>query len=248
MKMNLEQDLDLAISSAKQAGKYLNELNQVEIISSIGRDIKLQADTQAEEIVLNILREEREYNLLTEETGEFKSKNSSNFYWIVDPLDGSLNFSRNLPICAVSLALWENMEPLLGVIYDFNRNDLYSCIVGEGAWLNGDKISVSKVNSKESAILCTGFPSKSDYSQKNLLNFVNQVQNFKKVRAFGSAALSLAYVACGKVDAYAEKGIMLWDIAAGLALVKSAGGEIRYNPMRGKNQFDVFASNGNFKE
>ncbi|MEK7505335.1 MAG: inositol monophosphatase family protein [Patescibacteria group bacterium] len=210
----------LAENAARKAGEMLKS-QEAKVLSSIGKDVKLDVDMEAHKFLLQKLGATG-IPILSEEDGvhEFDKKKQ----WVIDPLDGSLNFSRGIPISVVSIALMEDGEPKLGVIYDFNRDEMFTGVVGEGAWLNGKPIFVSGVKEKGEAILMSGFPSHSDQSSEALQNFISRVQVFKKVRLFGSAALSLAYVACGRADAYFEKGIYIWDVAAGLALVKAAGG------------------------
>lgn len=241
--MHLKNELDLAIKAALTAGKYLKNNRETNIVSSKGKDIKLTADTSAEEKIVRILKKS-DHNIISEESGKVQSTNSDKC-WIIDPLDGSLNFSRNNPNCVVSIALYEKLNPLLGVIYDFNRDELFFGIVGSGAWLNNKKITVSLTDAYEKAVIFTGFPSKSDYSTKALLELVKNIQRFKKVRLIGSAALSLAYVACGRGDVYSEKKINLWDVAAGLAIVKAAGGKISISKFNKRLQLDVIAKNSN---
>ncbi|EAI7420024.1 inositol monophosphatase, partial [Campylobacter jejuni] len=155
------------------------------------------------------------YNINEEEKKEI--------YWIVDPLDGSLNFSQDIPICCVSVALYKGNEPILGVVYDFYRDEMFSGLVGIGTWLNNKKISVLNIKKdKKQAVLATGFSTYMNYSRSELEKFITHIQEFKKIRLLGSAALSLAYVACGRVDAYYEKDIAFWDVAAGMALITNS--------------------------
>jgi myo-inositol-1(or 4)-monophosphatase len=219
-------EFELAKTAARNAGGHLAGLlrGQKTVLSSVGRDIKLQADRDAEAIILELLAQS-EYPVLAEESGEHGAVGDSPF-WVVDPLDGTLNFSRGLPLNCVSIALCRGNEPLLGVVSDFNRDECYAGVVGEGAWLNDAPVTVSGVGECGKAILATGFPVNRDFGSASLTAFVAQVVRFKKVRLFGSAALSLAFVACGRVDAYAEDDIMFWDVAAGAALVKAAGGYV----------------------
>ena len=145
--------------------------------------------------------------------------------WIIDPLDGSANYWKGMrELTCLSIALWKDGKPVLGVIYRFEREELFSGIVGEGAWLNDEPIVTSATEQIQNAFLATGFPVKRSYDSASLENFVKQVQNFKKVRMLGAAAVMGAFVACGRVDAYMEEAIMLWDIAASAALVLAAGG------------------------
>lgn len=222
--------LNIAKNAALEASDLLRKSkNNIIINKSEGKDIKLQADLDSENIVIQILKENSDFDILSEEYGFLKGNSSSNLKWIIDPLDGSLNFHRNLPLCCISIALWDGLNPILGVIYDFNSNLLYSGIIGEGAWCNDASITVSNVNKKSNSIICTGFPVYSFFDDKSLRNFIIEIQDFKKVRLLGSAALSLAFVASGSVEVYKENNIAIWDVAAGLAIVKAAGGKIHFH-------------------
>ena len=210
----------------------------------LARDVKIRADRELDAVIVSQLLTETPYPVLSEESGYLgRRKDSSKYRWIVDPLDGSLNFSRGIPINCISIALWEGMEPKLGVVYDFNRGELFSGVVGEGAWLNGKAIRVSEIREKSSAVLCTGFPVATDFSKTAILDFVEQIRVYKKIRLFGSAALSLAYVACGRADAYIENDIKIWDVAAGIAIVKGSGGVVRYAQTSSENILRVQATN-----
>ena len=223
--MRWRQELELAERASRQAGAILRELRDKDktVLSSVGKDIKLQADRDAEAGILELLAGSA-YPVLAEESGAHGIIGGADPYWVVDPLDGTLNFSRGVPMSCVSVALCEGARAVLGVIHDFNREECFSGIASEGAWLNGVPMTVSGIDDAARAVLATGFPTKRTYSTDSLNAFVEDVQRFKKIRMFGSAALSLAYVACGRVDAYAEDDIMLWDVAAGIAIVQGAGG------------------------
>jgi len=198
-------------------------------LSEIGRDIKLQADQDAESIILKALAETG-YSVLAEESGEHGLLEGDDPYWVVDPLDGTMNFNRGLPECCVSIALCQGQDPVMGVIYDFNRDECFQGIVGEGAWLNDAPMSVSGISERSQAVLCTGFPTHRSFDSDSLEEFIRSAQDFKKVRMLGTAALMVAYVACGRADAYLEDSIMLWDVAAGIALVRAAGGYAEMKP------------------
>lgn len=214
------KELEVAKLACYKAGKFLLKLKDKKINSNIEKDIKLQADLDSEKIICEILLNFFSYPILSEESYSITNEEKKDFYWVVDPLDGSLNFSQNIPLCCISIALYKNDKPILGVIYDFYRDEMFSGVVGVGAWLNDEKIVISnKKKDKKQAILATGFSSYMNYDKNELDKFISYVQNFKKVRLFGSAALSLAYVACGRVDVYYEKNIAFWDIAAGLVLI-----------------------------
>lgn len=225
--MNTDKLLKAAEEAARDAGGFLREqmLRGQEVISREGRDIKIQADRDAEERILFRLKATG-YSALAEESGLHGLVKGDTPFWIVDPLDGTMNFSRGLPLCCVSIALCRGNEPLLGVIYDFNRDECFTGAPGQGAAVNGMAMRVASTAHTNQAILATGFPSMRSMDAEALEPFIREARAFKKVRMLGSAALMLAYVACGRVDAYAEDDIMFWDVAAGVALVRAAGGVV----------------------
>lgn len=234
--MEWTAELQLAKEAARAAGARLSKImrGHKEVLSDTARDIKLQADRDAERIILDLLQEHSTHPVLAEESGEHGAPGEGPF-WVVDPLDGTLNFSRGIPMCCVSIALVERQSPLLGVIYDFNHEELFFGIVGgPSGILDRDGVerplAVSAVRDSRKGILATGFPANRDYGDAALQEMFMEIKRFKKVRMMGTAALMLAMVASGRVDAYAEDEIMLWDVAAGLALVKAAGGYVDISP------------------
>lgn len=237
--------LQIATKAAAAATAILkaNFLQDAQIVSQENKDIKTLADVVAQNKILEILAETNIPVIAEESTNT--ENHLKELCWLIDPLDGTLNFTRNFPMAAVSIALWQNNQPLLGVIQDIHYNTLYTGIVGEGAWLNEQPMMVSKVADMRQAIIATGFPSGRSYETSSLLTFVQKVQQFKKVRMLGSAALMLAQVAAGRFDAYEEEDIYLWDVAAGLALVKAAGGNIHFERGSAPFKYKVVASNGN---
>ena len=255
--------LGLAETAARRAGELLRDAYSADagVVSAVGKDIKTEADKAAEGVVLDALRPTG-LAILSEESGVVQEAGASSVSnkstnqplklstptWIIDPLDGTFNFTRGFPACCVSIALWNGLEPVLGVIYDFVSDKMYSGIVGEGACCNGEPLSVSKTESYASASLATGFPSARDYSDASLADSIRKVQQFKKIRMIGSAALSMAHVANGALDAYFEEDIWLWDVAAGLALVSAAGGNFSISEIKATWQLDVFAYNGILKD
>lgn len=241
---NLKILLDLAITIVLNAAKTFEQDREIHrrVEQDFSRDVKIRADRELETFIAKRLLEETIYPVLSEEGGYLGVERcNSDCHWIVDPLDGSLNFSRGIPINCISIAFWEGMVSKLGVVYDFNRGELFSGVVGEGAWLNGKPIKVSAINEKSKAVLFTGFPVNTVFSTDSLLAFVEHIKAYKKIRLLGSAALSLAYVACGRGDAYMENDIMIWDVAAGIALVKAAGGTVRCEPAERENALKVLA-------
>ena len=232
---------EVAIKAAKTAGLFLcDKRGEIVVDASVGKDIKLAVDKESEGIIVDILRAGADHPVLAEEGGGMLE---DGLQWVVDPLDGSLNYFRGMPNAVVSIGLLENGKPVLGVIYDFFRDDLYVGVVGDGAMCNGEPINVSTVSEPGQGVLTMGFPSATDYSDEPLMHFVREVQQFKKVRLLGSAALSLAYVASGKADAYMERDIHLWDVAAGMAIVEAAGGATVRNTKTGETTIDLFVTN-----
>jgi myo-inositol-1(or 4)-monophosphatase len=242
--MSYRQELETAKKAALAAGKILieqkNNLNKS--IFSSNTDIKLEADIVAEKLIKEILTNETSFPILAEESGQ-SSDQLSDIFWVVDPLDGTANYSRNIPICCVSIALIKNMEPVLGVIYDFSNNDLYEGSVNTTAMQNGLEIKVSDISNQGEGILITGLPNKTDYSDDALLKMVKDFQNWRKVRMIGSAAIGSIYIASGKADVYKESRTYLWDVAAGAAIVQAAGGTISIANQNKDFQVDVYFSN-----
>jgi myo-inositol-1(or 4)-monophosphatase len=242
--MSYRQELETAKKAALAAGKILieqkNNLNKS--IFSSNTDIKLEADIVAEKLIKEILSNETSFPILAEESGQ-SSDQLSDIFWVVDPLDGTANYSRNIPICCVSIALIKNMEPVLGVIYDFNNNDLYEGSVNTTAMQNGLEIKVSDISNQGEGILITGLPNKTDYSDDALLKMVKDFQNWRKVRMIGSAAIGSIYIASGKADVYKESRTYLWDVAAGAAIVQAAGGVVSISNQNKDFQVDVYFSN-----
>ena len=233
--------LAVAEKAAKEAGALLTT-EQRGVKQNLERDVKVAADRLLHEFLLERLAV-TEIPVFSEE-GELDSETDpTELRWILDPLDGSVNFSRGIPLFCVSIGLWNGSEPVLGIVHDPLRAETYSGLVGAGAWMNGDAIAVRTQTNYSEAILCTGFPVATDFSTKALSGFVTRVQSFKKVRLLGSAALSLAFVACGRADAYVEEGIALWDVAGGLALVRAAGGAFRTTPYGSDGRLTVMAAN-----
>jgi myo-inositol-1(or 4)-monophosphatase len=243
-----KKELDTAKKAATKAGHILlgNKFNLNKILSSTKKDIKLQADISAETVIKDIIKSQSNLPILAEESGLSSEKISSTF-WVVDPLDGTANYSRNIPICCVSIGLISDLKPVLGVIYDFNNDELYEGSISTKALLNNNEISVSKVENFYDGVLLTGLPNNTDYSDSALLNMVKDFQNWRKVRMIGSAAMASVYVASGKADLYTEKKTYLWDIAAGAAIVNAAGGEASIVNHNENFQVDACFSNSHLK-
>jgi myo-inositol-1(or 4)-monophosphatase len=207
------------------------------------KDISIAADKELNRKLIKFLSSKSSYPILSEESDEqFDFAKAKGRIWIIDPLDGSMNFFRGIPMNCVSIALWENGKPLFGMIYDFNRDELFESNARR-SYLNGKSIEASRISKTSNGVLTTGFPSWRSYESKSLTRFLSQVQNWKKIRMIGSAALSLAWIACGRMEAYIEEDVRIWDVAAGLAIVKGAGGKIVCRPRNRANFVTAIATN-----
>lgn len=183
--------------------------------------------------------------ILSEESGLIRGGAESGMRFIVDPLDGTYNFVKKLGPSAVSIALWDENTPVFGVIYRLDTRELTWGGPGFGTYTEGVPLTVSDTTIPALGSLCTGFPARCDLSSNEaMLNFWRLIARFGKVRMLGSAAVSLLQVASGAAEAYSEKNIMLWDVAAGLALVAGAGGDFSFTAGTIDHSLDVYASNG----
>lgn len=188
--------------------------------SQIGRDIKLEADVASERLIVDELRRHSDLPILSEEAGWIGEPTTTGDYWAMDPLDGSFNYSRGVPICATAVALCRGRTPLVGVIFDFLRDEIFAGGPGLGVKVNDRLLPDAELPAQ---ILSTGLPVRADFTESGLTRYVERLAKWKKVRLIGSATLSLAWTAAGRFDGYDEGGIMWWDVAAGLALASGAG-------------------------
>ena len=250
MSEDYSKEIRIAIKAATEAGKYLSknkkELNKLS--SSDKRDTKLQADISSENLIKEIIKDDSDFQMLAEESGK-SSNDLGKAFWVIDPLDGTANYNRNIPICCVSIGMIADLKPVFGVIYDFNNDELYvgDCI-NKIATLNNESIHVSDICNKDEGIVITGLPFNTDYSDASLQKLVSDMQMWKKTRMIGSAAMAACYIASGKAEMYKEKGIYLWDIIAGAAIVESAGGSAEILNVRENYQVDVIFSNAKIKD
>ncbi|MGB0370729.1 MAG: inositol monophosphatase family protein [Opitutales bacterium] len=223
---NLQEYLKLGIEALERAIPVLESYQgDAGVRLCEGRDIKTQADESVGHILESALAESG-LPVLSEESLASHACAKEGAFWIIDPIDGTMNFVRGFPIYAISVALCVEGNPVLGIIYDALQKRIYSGGLEQGAHMNGQPFECSDVKSVNQGILATGFPVGRDFSQQALSGFIGFAAEFKKVRMLGSAAMSLAYVADGTLDYYCEEDIWLWDVAAGIALVKAAGGQV----------------------
>jgi myo-inositol-1(or 4)-monophosphatase len=189
-----------------------------------GIDIVTDADRASEDIILEAIRRDfPDHDILTEETRT--DKTGSSCLWLVDPLDGTVNFAHGIPIFSVSIALMADGILSAGIVYDPTRRERFRAFRNEGAYLNGDLIRVSRADRLDKSIIATGFPYDRAYSPiNNVAEFSKVVTRVAGIRRGGSAAIDLAYVSCGRLDGFWELKLNPWDMAAGMLLVEEAGG------------------------
>jgi len=208
-------------------------------------DLVTEADRASEKLVVERLRQYfPSHSIQAEEGGGLES--SSEYRWYVDPLDGTTNFAHGYPVWSVTLALEKAGELVAGVVFDPNRNELFVCEKGGGAFLNGRRIRVSRVAKLADSLSCTGFPNHHRNTNPNIHFYYQLAVETHGVRRGGSAAIDLAYTACGRLDAFWEIGLNPWDLAAGKLLVTEAGGvcsEMRGGTHR-MTSAEILTSNG----
>jgi myo-inositol-1(or 4)-monophosphatase len=241
------QFLEVAVETAIEAGGILlAEFDQPARISYKGEvDLVTQADRRSEETIVGRLRSYFPTHTIVAEEGGGQEADAR-YRWIVDPLDGTTNFAHGYPCFAVSIGFEKEGELLAGVIYQPVSKELFTTARGEGAYLNGKRIEVSKIDRLSTSLLATGFPSVKRTKNPNIHYYRDFTLSSHGVRRDGSAALDLAAVACGRFDGFWEFGLHSWDTAAGALLVREAGGVVTHfsgQPYR-PGDYETVASNG----
>ncbi len=225
--------IEVAMAAARSAGKIqldnLGKLKDISFKDVKGKnDIVTKIDTECEDLITSKLRENfPEHSILAEEGGNHENSGSQ-YKWIVDPLDGTMNYSNDFPFFCVSIALEYQNEVVLGVIYEPVRDEMFSAEKGKGAKLNGENIKVSDTELiEDSFVVCgTFYYHNEEIKEKHFLILKKINEKVRGIRRDGSAALDLCYVACGRYDAFWECGLKAWDVAAGSLIVEEAGGKI----------------------
>jgi myo-inositol-1(or 4)-monophosphatase len=238
--------LDAAASAARAAGELLrkNFRRPQHVNAAEAHDIKLKIDVQTQELIARSLLKQFPEHALYGEEGIIGDQTSEH-QWVVDPLDGTVNYFYHIPHFCVSIALRFKGEIIVGVIYDPMRDEMWSAQKGERPRLNGEHFRVSERADLSEAVISVGLAKTGEMIDSNLPLLQEMIHRVRKCRVLGSAALDMAYVACGRFDAYIERGISLWDIAAGWILVETAGGTVDLRPRKDtKDKYSVVASNG----
>ncbi len=238
--------LDAAIDAARAAGKLLRQgFEQPQNVNvREAHDIKLEIDVQTQDLITDLLLKKFPEHALYGEEG-IVGDQSADHQWVVDPLDGTVNFFYGIPHFCTSIALRFQKEIIVGVIYDPMRDEMWTAQKGSAPQLNGRPIRVSDRKEIGEAVISVGLSKTGATIDAGLPLLQDLVHRARKCRLMGSAALDMAYVACGRFDAYIEQGISLWDIAAGIILVETAGGKVDMRPRTDtKDKFSIIASNG----
>lgn len=221
--------LNFAVQTAREAGAILAERfgRQNRIMQKGEIDIVTEADLAAEKFIIDRIKSQYpRHAILSEEAGAIaQTTGDAEWQWIIDPLDGTTNYAHGYPCFCVSVALERRGEGVVvGAVYDPIRDEMFAAERGQGATLNARRVRVSEVDDLNRALICTGFPynvrDKEDFAR----HFIKFIMNSQAVRRDGSAALDLAYVACGRFDGFWEEGLRPWDVAAGALLIEEAGG------------------------
>ena len=254
MRLNSPQ-INLITKACLKASRYLirdfGEIENLQVSSKGPGDFVSSADKRTEKILIDeLLKAHPEYGIISEETGTINKSNLKN-RWIIDPIDGTMNFLNGVPQFAISVGYEENGEIKCGVIFNPVLNEMFFAEKGNGAYLNNSRIRVSNKKKIKDALLVTGGPKgASKIKEKIFSEYINISKNVSNVRKFGSAALDMAYVACGRFDGYWQREINYWDIAAGIIIIKEAGGFVEYFEESSKHPLkkNILASNSNIHE
>ena len=232
MRLN-SPEINLIIKACTKASRSLirdfGEIENLQVSTKGPGDFVTSADKRTEKIIINELQKAHpEYGIVTEEAGIINKTNKQN-RWIIDPIDGTFNFLKGIPQFAISIGYEKDGEIKCGVIFNPIMNEMFLAEKGNGAYLNNSRIRVSNKKRIKDALVVTGGPKQaSKIKEKIFSEYVNVSNNVSSVRKFGSAALDMAYVACGRFDGYWQREINYWDIAAGLVILKEAGGFVDF--------------------
>ena len=255
MKLNSPK-INIITKACMKASRPLirdfGEIENLQVSSKGPGDFVTSADKRTEKIIIEELQKAHpDYGIITEESGIINKANTNN-RWIIDPIDGTTNFLNGIPQFAISIGYEEENEIKCGVIFDPIKNEMFCAEKGNGAYLNNSRIRVSNKKKLKDALLVTGGPGRSSKIKEEIFSEFIKVSNnvLSPIRKFGSAALDVAYVACGRFDGYWQRELNYWDIAAGLVILKEAGGLVNFFEMDNKAPLkrNILASNSNIHD
>jgi len=250
-------NINVMVNACRKASKHIiRDFGEIEKLQTSVKgpgDFVTMTDKKVEEILIEELRKARpKYSVLSEEIGEIKNDDSEDFKWIIDPIDGTSNFLHGIPHFAISLALENKKEIICGIVFDPIKNEIFSAEKGNGAYLNNQRMRVSARKKLKDCLIVTGGP------RQNHQNKEVCMEEYKKfsskvlipIRKMGSASLDMAYVAAGRCDGFWQRNLNYWDIAAGILLVKEAGGYV--TDFLGKDKYvenkTILATNSRISE
>ncbi len=232
MRLNSPQ-INIITKACLKASRSLirdfGEIEKLQVSQKTPGDFVSSADKRTERILIEeLLKAHPDYGIITEESGII-NKNNINNRWIIDPIDGTMNFLNGIPQFAISVGYEEDQEVKCGVIFNPILNEMFFAEKGNGSYLNNSRIRVSSKKKLSNSILVTGGPKySSKIKDKIFSEYIKVSKNVSNIRRFGSAALDMAYVACGRFDGYWQREINYWDIAAGIVILKEAGGFVNF--------------------
>jgi myo-inositol-1(or 4)-monophosphatase len=250
--MNFEPYMQVAISAADKGARMLKLRfgNISRVRKKAAEEIVTEADTESEKEIISVIRSNfPEHGILSEECG--LKTGASDYKWIIDPLDGTVNFAHQVPIFCISIALAFQDDIVLGIVLNPLNGEFFSAIKGQGAQLNGESIQVSSISTLSDSLLVTGFA----YNVKEtfepvIARYGNCLKAAQGMRRLGSAALDLCYVACGRFEGYWEQNLKPWDTAAGSLIAAEAGGTVTTfsNQKYAPDKIEILATNGHIHQ
>ncbi len=226
--MNYQKELNIAKAAAESAAEIIREYaseKSFETNLKGKNDLVTDADIASEKEIIRVIKKEFPDDEILAEESSAKDKMTDSRTWIIDPIDGTTNFAHGFPVYCVSIAMWENKVPKVGLVLEVANNELFFAVEGEGAFLNGETISVSSIKSFSESLIATGFPYTSfNHIDDYLALLKNLMQNTHGIRRPGAASYDLCCLACGRFEGFFESGLSAWDVAAGSLIIKEAGG------------------------
>ena len=251
MRLNSPQ-INLITKACMKASRSLirdfGEIENLQVSSKAPGDFVTSADKRTEKIIIEeLLKAHPNYGIISEEAGYINKSNKNN-RWIIDPIDGTMNFLNGIPQFAISVAYEEENEVKCGIIFNPVTNEMFSAEKGCGAYLNNSRMRVSNKRKLSEALIVTGGPKQASKIKKKIFSeYISISSQVSNVRKFGSAALDMAFVACGRFDGYWQRELNYWDIAAGIILIKESGGFVDFfeEDMKVPLKKNIIASNSN---